>query len=104
MDECIFCRIAQKTVPSDIVYEDEDFLVFPDIRPKAPIHLLIMPKKHIVSLMDVSQEDNKLVKELLLIAKKVAEEKNIKGYKLQMNVGKDGGQEIDHIHLHLLAQ
>ena len=104
MDECIFCRIVQKTVPSDIVYEDEDFLVFPDIRPKAPIHLLIMPKKHIVSLMDVSQEDNKLVKELLLIAKKVAEEKNIKGYKLQMNVGKDGGQEIDHIHLHLLAQ
>ena len=104
MDECIFCRIVQKTVPSDIVYEDEDFLVFPDIRPKAPIHLLIMPKKHIVSLMDVNQEDNELVKELLLIAKKVAEEKNIKGYKLQMNVGKDGGQEIDHIHLHLLAQ
>ena len=104
MDECIFCRIAQKTVPSDIVYEDEDFLVFPDIRPKAPIHLLIMPKKHIVSLMDVNQEDNELVRELLLIAKKVAEEKNIKGYKLQMNVGKDGGQEIDHIHLHLLAQ
>ena len=104
MDECIFCRIAQKTVPSDIVYEDEDFLVFPDIRPKAPIHLLIMPKKHIVSLIDVKPEDNELVKELLLIAKKVAEEKNIKGYKLQMNVGKDGGQEIDHIHLHLLAQ
>ena len=104
MDECIFCRIVQKTVPSDIVYEDEDFLVFPDIRPKAPIHLLILPKKHIVSLMDVNQEDNELVKELLLIAKKVAEEKNIKGYKLQMNVGKDGGQEIDHIHLHLLAQ
>ena len=104
MDECIFCRIAQKTVPSDIVYEDEDFLVFPDIRPKAPIHLLIMPKKHIVSLMDVNQEDNELFRELLLIAKKVAEEKNIKGYKLQMNVGKDGGQEIDHIHLHLLDQ
>jgi len=104
MDECIFCRIAQKTVPSDIVYEDEDFLVFPDIRPKAPIHLLIIPKKHIASLKDVKQEDDELVKELLLIAKKVAEEKNIKGYKLQMNVGRDGGQEIDHIHLHLLAQ
>lgn len=104
MDACIFCKIAQKEMTSDIVYEDEDYMAFFDIHPKAPVHLLIIPKKHIVSLIDMGMEDEKLTGQLLLIAKKVAQEKDLKGYKLQMNVGKDGGQEVDHIHIHLLAQ
>jgi len=102
--ECIFCKIGQKEMSSDIVYEDEEFMAFFDIHPKAPIHILIIPKKHIVSLKDVELDDEELAGKLLLVAKKVAQKKDLKGYKLQMNVGRDGGQEVDHIHLHLLAQ
>ena len=102
MEQCIFCKIAQKEAPATIVYEDEKFVVFPDIRPKASFHVLIIPKKHIETLDDVGVEDRELMGELLLVAQKVAREKNLPGYKLQMSVGKEGGQEIEHLHLHLL--
>jgi len=102
--DCVFCKIAKKEVPAEIVYEDDQFIVFPDIRPKARFHVLVTPKKHIGALFDVGVEDRELMGELLLVAQKVAKEKNLQGYKLQMNVGKEGGQEIEHLHLHLLAQ
>lgn len=103
MDDCIFCKIAQKEAPAEIVYEDEHFVVFPDIHPKAPVHLLIVPKKHIASLVEVQAGDRELMGEMLLVAQKVARAKGVKGFQLQMHVGKEGGQIIDHIHLHLLA-
>ena len=102
--DCIFCKIAQKQAPAQIAYEDDEFIAFHDIRPKAPLHLLLVPKKHIPSLQESQEGDAELLGKLLLRAQKVAQEKQVKGYKLAINVGKEGGQEIDHIHLHLLAQ
>lgn len=101
---CVFCKIAKKEAPTDIVYEDEEFLVFPDIRPKAALHLLLIPKKHIPTLQEAEERDRELMGKLLLTAPKVARLKQLKGYKLQMNVGAEGGQEVEHLHLHLLAQ
>ena len=102
--ECVFCKIAQKEAPADIAYEDEEFVVFSDIQPKAPVHLLLVPKKHIATLHEAGERDIELLGKLLLIAQKVGRQKQLKGYKLQMAVGKEGGQEVDHVHLHLLAQ
>jgi len=102
--DCIFCKIAKKEAPADIVYEDNNFVVFPDIHPKAPTHVLIIPKKHIVSLQEVTEHDTELMGTLLVTAQKVAKERQLKGYKLEMHVGKEGGQIIDHLHLHLLAE
>lgn len=102
---CLFCQIVNKKIPTDIIYEDDKFIVFKDIKPKAPIHLLIIPKKHIPSIQHLELEDKELIGELFLLAKKIAKEKSIaeKGYKLVFNVGRGGGQIIDHIHLHLIA-
>ena len=104
MEDCLFCKIARKEIPASIVLEDERFLVFHDIQPKAPLHLLIIPKKHIQSIDHVEIEDKELMGELILTAQKVARMHNLKGYRLQINVGREGGQVIDHIHLHLLAE
>jgi len=84
--DCIFCNIAQKAAPADIVYEDNAFVVFRDIHPKAPVHLLIVPRKHIATLQEVQESDTELMGKLLLTAQKVAREKQLKGYKLQMSV------------------
>ena len=102
---CLFCQIVNKEIPTDIIYEDEKFVVFNDIKPKAPVHLLIIPKKHILSVQHLEMEDKELIGELFLLAKKIAQEKGIaeKGYKLVFNVGKGGGQMIEHLHLHLIA-
>lgn len=104
MSECIFCNIANKKAKAAIIFEDESFLVFPDIRPKAQTHLLVIPRKHIPSLMEADEKDIGLIGGLLETAKKVAQQYNLPGYKLQMNVGKEGGQDVDHIHLHLMAR
>ena len=103
MEDCLFCKIARKEVSSDIVYEDDKFIVFNDINPQASLHLLIVPKKHIHSIDHVQEEDKELMCSLILTAQKVARQHNLAGYKLHFNVGKEGGQVIDHIHLHLLA-
>ncbi|MDA1337385.1 MAG: HIT domain-containing protein [bacterium] len=103
MKDCLFCNIAKKEVSSDIVYEDEQFVVFADINPQAPLHLLIIPRKHIHSIDHIEEKDKELMGSLILTAKKVARQHNLAGYKLHFNVGKEGGQVIDHIHLHLLA-
>lgn len=101
--ECLFCKIINKEVPSDICYEDGKVIAFKDIYPKAPIHFLILPKKHIPSVDHLEIQDKTLMGELILAAQKIAKEQKIKGYKLMINVGRDGGQIIDHLHLHFLA-
>ena len=103
MKNCLFCKIINKEVPSDIIYEDEKVIAFKDIHPKAPVHFLIIPKKHISSVDHLEIEDKTLMGELILAAQKIAREKNLKGYRLQINVGRPAGQIIDHLHLHLLA-
>ena len=101
--DCLFCKIINKEVPADIVYEDDEFLAFDDINPEAPVHILIVPKKHIPSVDHVEIGDKELMGELILVAQKIAREKKLKGYKLIINVGREGGQVIDHLHLHLLT-
>ena len=101
--KCIFCKIINKEIPSDIIYEDDKFIAFKDMNPKAPIHFLVVPKKHIPSIDHVEIEDKELMGELILVVQKIAREKNLKGYKLAINVGREGGQMIDHLHMHLLS-
>ncbi|KPJ56788.1 hypothetical protein AMJ49_03900 [Parcubacteria bacterium DG_74_2] len=101
--DCLFCKIINKEIPSDIIYEDEKVLAFKDINPKAVIHFLIIPKKHIESINHLEESEREIISNLIFTAKKIAKEKNIEGYKLVFNVGRKGGQIIDHIHLHFLA-
>lgn len=103
MKDCLFCKITNKKAPAEIVYEDEKSCAFKDINPKAPTHLLIVPKKHIESIDHLKAKDKELMGELILVAKKIAKEKKLEGYKLQINVGRPAGQIIDHLHLHLLS-
>jgi len=102
MEDCLFCKIADKEEEADIIYEDEEFIAFKDIEPKAPEHILVMPKEHVDSVKELKTEHKKLAGKLILTAKKIAEEKDAEGYKIVFNVGKEGGQLIQHIHLHLL--
>lgn len=101
--DCIFCKIINKQESSEILYENDRFIVIKDINPKASVHLLIIPKKHISSLKEVGQEDKELLGELILVARELAEQKGLKGYKLIINVGREGGQIVEHLHLHLLG-
>lgn len=89
---------------SDIVYEDDNVIAVKDINPEASIHLLIIPKKHINSVNEVEKEDRELMGDLILAAKDIAKEKNLNGYRLMINVGRKGGQIIDHLHMHLLSK
>jgi histidine triad (HIT) family protein len=102
--DCLFCKIINKKAPADIVYENDKTICFKDINPVAPVHILIVPKKHIGSINDISEEDKELMGELLLVAKKVAKDLGVdKGYKLAFNVGEEGGQIVPHLHLHLVS-
>jgi len=101
--DCIFCKIINKEKPSDFVYENDKLIVIKDVNPKAPIHLLIIPKKHIHSVNHFEEDDKELIGEMILCAKKIAKEKNLAGYKLLINVGRKAGQIVDHIHIHLMA-
>lgn len=101
--DCLFCKISRNEIPSDVVYEDDGVKVFKDIRPKAPIHLLVIPKIHIQSIAHLEADHSDVIAKLMYTAKKVAEDLGLKGYKLVFNVGREGGQEIDHLHLHLLG-
>jgi histidine triad (HIT) family protein len=104
-EECIFCRIVAGEVPSDIVYQDEDFLAFRDISPQAPTHVLIIPKTHITSLAELTEGQQELVGRLIIIAKKLAEKEGIakRGYRLVISCGSEGGQVVPHLHLHLIG-
>ena len=105
--DCVFCKIARKEISSDIVivYEDEDVIAFRDAHPIAPVHVLVIPKRHIESIADITDEDTMLMGKLILAAKKIAEDLKISGYgyKLLFRVGEHGGQEVKHIHLHLIG-
>jgi len=105
MTNCLFCKIVNKEIPADIIYEDDKFLSFKDINPQAPIHLLVIPKKHIPSVDHLELQDKELMGEIFLVAQKIAREKGFssQGYRLIINVGKEAGQTIDHLHLHILG-
>lgn len=105
MENCIFCKIIDKKLPAEIVFENDECVVFKTNQPLAPIHVLIVPKKHIVSVDCLEDADIKLAGKLVLIARDVARDLNIskKGYKLMFHVGEHGGQEINHLHLHLMG-
>ena len=101
----IFTKIINKEIPANIVYEDDDFLAFNDINPQAPVHILIIPKKEIKTVNDISSSDAIIVGNLFLIAKKIAKQMSIDkdGYRLVMNCNEYGGQSVYHIHLHLIG-
>lgn len=105
MSDNIFLKIIRKEIPADIVYEDDDILAFRDIHPIAPVHVLIIPKKPIESIATMEPADVPLVGKMFLVAHDIARDLNIseKGYKLLIRVGRDGGQEVPHLHLHLLG-
>lgn len=105
MEECVFCNIIDRKIPADIVYEDEYILAFRDINPKAPVHILIIPKKHIATLMNIKESDRQLIGNIYLAAQKIAAEEGIdkKGFRLVQNCNEDAGQEVFHIHFHLLG-
>lgn len=102
---CIFCKIIQKEIPADIIFEDKEVLALKDIHPLAPVHILIIPKRHIESVNDLTAEDEVLAGKMILIGNKIAQDLQIakNGYKLLFRVGEWGGQEISHIHLHLIG-
>ena len=90
-------------MPSAKVFENENLVAFNDINPKAKVHILIVPKKHIESVKDLQDNDKELVGEMILAARKIAKENKLEGYKLVLNVGREGGQVVDHLHMHLLS-
>jgi histidine triad (HIT) family protein len=104
-EKCIFCRIVAGEVPSDIVYQDADFLAFRDISPQAPTHVLIIPKTHIASLTKLAEGQQELAGRLIILAKNLAEKEGIakRGYRLVINCGSEGGQVVPHLHLHLVG-
>ena len=103
--DCIFCKIANKEIPSSIVYEDDDVIAFNDLNPEAPVHVLVIPKKHIVNLSDAKPEDQQLLGKLMLTIQKIAAEQGVaeSGYRVVTNCGEQGGQTVMHMHFHLLA-
>lgn len=105
MTDCIFCKIGKGEVPAEFVYQDEEIVAFKDIKPSAPIHVLIVPKKHLESISDISGEDQMLLGKIILVAKKVALDLGVgeSGYRLCINNGPDAGQVVPHLHMHLLA-
>lgn len=105
MEDCIFCKIIKKEIPSEIVYEDEGIIAFKDINPAAPIHILVIPKKHISSIIEIKKEDEAIIGRIYSVINKIAEDIGIKekGFRVILNCGEDGGQEVKHIHFHLLA-
>jgi histidine triad (HIT) family protein len=104
MDDCIFCKIVRGEIPAQKLYEDEEFLAFHDIRPAAPVHFLIIPKVHIPSLAEVSHEHVGLLGRMLQLAPTLAAQQDLAGgFKVHINTGKDGGQEVFHLHLHVLG-
>jgi histidine triad (HIT) family protein len=104
MENCLFCKIAAGKIPSSIVYEDDHVVAFQDINPQAPQHILIIPKRHIPSMAELTTEDGELLTYLFMTAKQIALDAGMeKGYRFLTNVGTDGGQSVAHLHFHLLG-
>ena len=105
MEDCLFCKIIKGEIPSEKVYEDEEILAFKDINPAAPIHILVIPKKHIESLAHMEDGDEEIIAKIYSAINKIAQMQGIKeeGYRVIVNCGENGGQEVMHLHFHLLA-
>lgn len=103
--ETIFSKIIRKEIPADIVFENERILAFRDIHPKAPTHIVVIPKKEIINVADLTEEDQALVGEMFLVIKDLSEQEGIakSGYRVVTNSGEEGGQEVQHLHFHLLG-
>ena len=105
MADCIFCMIADHKIPSNIVYEDDKIICFHDLEPQAPVHVLVIPKKHIESLDDVQQEDQGLMGHILCTIKEIADDLGLeKGYRVVSNNGEDAFQTVKHLHFHILGK
>jgi len=102
---CIFCEIAEKKRPAKIIYEDDLVVAFEDINPQAPVHTIIIPKKHVPTNLDIKEEDNVIIGRLLQVANKIARDKGIaeRGFRLVMNCNPESGQTVFHMHLHILG-
>jgi histidine triad (HIT) family protein len=103
--KCIFCRIADREIPSLLLWEDEDIVAFADLYPKAPLHILIIPRKHIASLNELTADDSGLIGKVIYVASQLAKDKGVAadGWRLVCNCGKNAGQEVFHLHFHLLG-
>lgn len=103
--DCVFCKIIKKEIPAKVVYEDDQVIAFHDANPQAPIHLLIVPKEHIASILDIDEENSEVLKDIFRVAQNIAKENNIdkKGFRLVVNTGEEGGQTVHHLHFHLLG-
>jgi histidine triad (HIT) family protein len=105
MSDCIFCKIIDKAIPSEVVFENDEMLAFKDIRPSAPVHILLIPKKHIESLAHAESVDEALLGRMMLQVPQIAKEQGLgHGFKTQINTGIGGGQEVFHIHIHILGR
>ena len=105
MENCVFCQIIRGEKPADFVYQDESLVVFKDIHPHAPIHLLFVPRKHIRSVNDLTEEDTPIISKMIAKAKEIARDQEVSesGYKLLFNIERGGGQVVFHLHMHLLG-
>lgn len=105
MDDCIFCKIANKEIPSTIVYEDDMVIAFNDLNPVAPVHILVVPKEHMTDILNVEKEDMKYIEAVVEAIQKITKEKGIaeSGFRVVNNCGEDGGQTVKHIHFHIIG-
>jgi histidine triad (HIT) family protein len=105
MDDCLFCRIAAGTIPARTVFSDEQVMAFDDIHPQAPVHVLVIPRRHVADLNDTEGADHALMGRLLDVARRIAGERGLaeKGFRVVTNTGPDGGQTVSHLHLHVLG-
>lgn len=105
MSDCIFCKIVRGEIPSNKVYEDDEFYAFRDLNPQAPVHVLVVPKKHIASLLDMQKEDSPLLGRLLFVAQSIAKKEGLEesGARFVFNAKGDAGQTVPHIHCHILG-
>jgi histidine triad (HIT) family protein len=105
MTTCIFCKIANGDIPAEVVYEDDQVMAFRDLNPQAPLHVLVIPRKHISTINDITSEDAELLGRLYLAAREVAKEAGLaeRGYRTVMNCNSEAGQSVYHLHLHVLA-
>jgi histidine triad (HIT) family protein len=102
---CLFCKIIAKEIPSKVVYEDDEVLAFEDINPQAPVHVLVIPKKHFATSLEIPEEDNALIGRLVQVANNIAKDRGAadSGFRTVINCNRDAGQTVFHVHLHLLA-
>ncbi len=101
--DCIFCKIVAGNIPATKIYEDDDVIAFNDIHPIAPVHFMIVPKEHIESLASAEEKHQALLGKILLLAPKLAKQQGLKGFRTMVNTGRDGGQEVFHLHMHVFG-